>query len=109
MFSINDLINAIYNGNIRITDHADEEANNDNLTFDEIFMSILHGQIIEEYTKDKPFPSCLVFGMNMKKEPIHSVWAFNHENKWAVLITIYRPDHTKWIDWKIRRSKNDSF
>lgn len=108
MFSIEDLIDSIHNDRIRITDHADEEAHSENLPFEEIFTSVLYGEVIEEYPKDRPFPSCLVFGMNMKKEPIHSVWGYNIENRWAVLITVYRPDPTKWIEWKIRRNKDDA-
>ena len=44
----------------------------------------------------------------MKREPVHSVWGFNNENKWAVLITVYRPDPAKWIDMRIRRKKDDA-
>ena len=101
---ISDLIDAIENGRIRITDHADEEAHSDKLTFDEIFASVQKGEIIEDYLTDQPFPSCLVFGMNLNKEPIHSVWAYNRQNKWTVLITVYRPAPERWIDWKERRT-----
>lgn len=34
---------------------------------------------------------------------IHSVWAYNEENQWAVLTTVYRPDPKRWIDWRTRR------
>ncbi|WP_419634089.1 DUF4258 domain-containing protein, partial [Thiolapillus sp.] len=51
---------------------------------------------------DKPYPSCLILGRNFSGEPIHSVWAYNPENLWAVLITVYRPGPERWIDWKIR-------
>ncbi len=108
MVTLIELIDAIHNNRIRITDHADEEAHSDNLHFDDIFTSVLMGEIIEHYPNDKPFPSCLVYGTNMKKEPVHSVWAYNSDNKWAVLITVYRPDPEKWIDWKVRRKENDS-
>jgi len=105
---IENIIKAIQNNKIRITDHADEEAHSDSLTFDEIFTSVIYGEIIEDYPKDKPYPSCLIFGRNFKQEPIHSVWAYNERNQWAVLITVYRPDPARWIDWKVRRQKNDS-
>lgn len=108
MLTIDKIITAIHNNRIRISDHAYEEAYNDRLSFEEIFTSVLQGGIIEKYPKDKPFQSCLVYGMNMKREPVHSVWGFNHENKWAVLITVYRPDPTKWIDMRIRRKKDDA-
>ena len=38
---IENIVNAIRNSRIRITDHADEEAFNDNLTYDEIYSSVL--------------------------------------------------------------------
>jgi hypothetical protein len=101
--SITDLIDAINHYRIRITDHADEEAQNDELAYNDIIFSVSHGEIIENYPEDKPFPSCLIFGFSNQKDPIHSVWAFNSENKWAVLITVYRPDPSRWIDWRTRR------
>jgi hypothetical protein len=70
---IEDIIHALKNNKIRITDHADEEAQADDLSFDEIFISVFKGEIIEDYPKDKPYPSCLVCGENINSEPIHSV------------------------------------
>ena len=103
-----DIINAIHENKIRISDHADEEAQSDQLSFDEIFTSIFQGEIIEDYPEDKPYPSCLIYGLNLKNEPIHSVWGYNPENQWAVLITVYRPDPQRWIKYKRRRNKDDS-
>jgi hypothetical protein len=101
--NIKDIIDAVNYNRIRITDHADEEAQNDKLAYNDIFFSVLHGEVIKDYPDDKPFPSCLIFGFSKRKDPIHSVWAFNSENNWAVLITVYRPDPLLWIDWRIRR------
>jgi len=42
---ITDILNAIQSGQIRITDHADEEAQNDRLSYDEIFSSVLSAQV----------------------------------------------------------------
>jgi len=58
---ISDIIEAIQTNRVRITDHADQEVNSDQLTFDEIYFSVFHGEIIEEYKDDRPFPSCLVY------------------------------------------------
>lgn len=88
---------------MRVTDHADEEAQNDRLTYKEIFSSVANGEIIEEYPRDKPYPSCLVYGESDNNEPIHSVWAYNMNTRFAVLITVYRPDPKKWVNWRIRR------
>jgi hypothetical protein len=59
-----------------------------------------------QYPDDKPFPSCLIYGETFSGEPVHSVWAYNQENQWAVLITVYRPDPRRWIDWRTRRPKD---
>ena len=104
--NIEDIIDAVRSNRIRITNHADEEAQADHLSFDEIFISVFQGEIIEDYFDDKPYPSCLIYGETFSKEPVHSVWAYNQENRWAVLITVYRPDPKRWIDWRIRRAKD---
>ncbi|MCY4409195.1 MAG: DUF4258 domain-containing protein [Caldilineaceae bacterium] len=104
--NLEDIANAIRSDRIRITNHADEEAQMDHLTFDEIFVSVLSGEMIEHYPDDKPYPSCLIYGKTFGQEPVHSVWAFNEANLWAVLITVYRPDPVRWIDWRVRRARN---
>ena len=103
--NINDIIDAIRLDRLRITDHADEEAQADHLSFDEIFVSVHQGEIIESYPDDWPYPSCLIYGETFRSEPVHSVWAYNQENHWAVLVTVYRPDPERWIDWRTRRPK----
>ena len=102
---IENIINAIKNNQIRITDHADEEAESDNLIFDEIYFSVYNGEIIENYPSDNPYPSCLILGKTFSGDPIHSVWAYNDKNKWVALITVYRPDPKRWVNWKIRKKK----
>ena len=71
---IADIIEAIRAGRVRITDHADEEAHYDQLTFDEISSSVLDGEIIEDYPEDQPYPSCLIYGSTFRRDPVHSVW-----------------------------------
>jgi hypothetical protein len=99
---ITEIQKAIQAGRIRITDHADEEAHTDMLSYDEIFFSVLTGKIIEDYPDDKPYPSCLIYGNTFTNEPVHSVWAYNKITIWAVLVTVYRPDPSKWINWQRR-------
>jgi hypothetical protein len=102
---IEDITEAIRGNRLRITDHADEEARADHLTFDEVFFSVFRGEVIEDYPDDVPYPSCLIYGDTFTGMPVHSVWAFNEENRWAVLITVYRPDPKRWLDWRTRRPK----
>jgi len=84
--------------------HADEEAQDENLILKEIIASVIKGEVIEQYQKDKPYPSCLILGNDIKNNPVHSVWAYNGETKASILITVYRPDPNKWMnDNKTRR------
>ena len=101
------IIQAIRGNKVRITDHADEEAQADRLSFEEVYFSVFQGEVIEEYVTDKPFPSCLIYGSTFGGDP-YSVWAYNQESGWAVLITVYRPDPNRWVGWRTRRSRNDA-
>ena len=100
---ISDIIEAIRERRIRISDHADVEAHEDRLSYEEVYYSVLQGEIIEDYPNDTPYPSALIYGQTVIGDPVHSVWAFNPDNRWAVLITVYRPDPDQWIDWRKRR------
>ena len=99
--NIGNIISAIRYNIVRITDHVDEEAFDDGLMYEEIYSSVIQGEVIEDYPNDQPYPSCLIIGRNFSGEPIHNVWAYNPENQWAVLITVYRPDPDRWIECKI--------
>jgi len=100
---ISKIIEAIQSKRINVTYHAREEAKNDALLLDEILFSTFHGEIIEDYPKDKPYPACLVYGESPNGDPIHSVWAYDSKSKIAILITVYRPDPNLWINWKKRK------
>lgn len=100
---IQEIINALQNDRVLITDHADEETQADNLKIDEVYFSVEHGNVIETYIEDKPYPSCLIYGLTFGGDPIHSVWAYNPKTQWAILITVYRPDPKRWINWRKRR------
>ena len=102
---IRDIIEAILAQRFRVTDHADEEAVNDRLALDDVLNSVRHGEIVEDYPQDKPYPSCLVFGASPEGYPIHSVWAYNKGTRWAVLVTVYRPDPERWTNWRTRKKR----
>lgn len=104
---IEDLIRAIGEGNVAITRHAEIERRADGLGYEEIYFSIVEGEIIEEYPQDKPYPSCLVYGDTFEGESVHSVWAYNESNGAAVLITVYRPDPGRWIEFRERRHRGE--
>lgn len=100
---LKDIQAAVRIGSYRVTDHANIEMVEDNLKLKEVVSSLKGGETIEFYPEDFPFPSCLVYGQNEKKEPIHSVWAYDGVKDMAILVTVYRPDPNKWIDFRRRR------
>ena len=100
---IDEIIEAIHASRVNITFHARKEAENDKLVLDDIFHSTQTGEITEEYLDDTPYPSCLIYGTTSLGDPVHSVWAYDAESGIAVLVTVYRPDPSRWINWKRRR------
>jgi len=98
-----DIWDAIQERRLRITDHADEEAANDNLSIINVIGSIASGEKLEEYPDRWPYPSCLILSF-LQEQPIHSVWAYNAITKWTVLVTVYKPDPNLWTDWRRRRT-----
>lgn len=103
MIDLGLIVEAIRADHIRITDHADEEAFSDRVSIERALKSVAAGEIVEQYPNDKPYPSCLIY--SVCEGPLHSVWAYNEKSGWAVLITLYRPDPQRWINWRARRPK----
>ncbi len=104
---IEDIREAVRSGRFDATDHADERSATEQITDEEISASVLNGEIIEDYPDDRPHPSCLIYGRTQAADVLHSVWAYNANEGLAILITVYRPDPGRWIDWRIRRPKSD--
>lgn len=97
---------ALERGNFRVSNHADEELENDGLSFYETKESVQHGEVIEDYPLDRPFPSCLIYGTTGTGTRIHSVWGYSEGKSTAILVTVYRPDPAKWEeDFRKRKTK----
>ena len=103
---IRNIIRAIDNQRYAITDHADQRTQNRQLDIEDIFHAVRHGEIIESYPQDKPYPSCLIYGKDRTDKPVHSAWAYNAQSEHAILITIYRPDPAIWINGRERRKSD---
>lgn len=62
--------------------------------------AIINGEIIEKYPDDKYSPSCLIYGKTKKGRDLHVQVSLPPN---VVIITIYEPDPSEWVDCKIRR------
>jgi hypothetical protein len=97
------VLDAIALGQVQPSRHSLREAANDDLELEEIYASVTHGEVIEDYPNAYPMPACLILGFTPLNEPIHSVWGYDETNRIARLVTVYRPDPNRWINWRIRR------
>ena len=90
--------------NYRLTSHAEREREADHITVQEVEEAVLSEacEIIEDYPTDPRGHSCLILGWTHVGLPIHLVCGHLSEEEFIV-ITIYRPDPTQWIDWRIRQ------
>lgn len=87
---------------IRWTNHVIVRLFQRNISQKDIEKALLNGEIIEEYENDYPFPSCLVYGINLNNEVLHIVCGANETVLW--IITAYYPDNIKWEnDFKKRK------
>ena len=88
------------------TQHARDEMRSEELgpiREREVFEAVQTGEVIESYEDDKPYPSALVYGITSRGRPIHLVCAHADEEDMAIIITVYEPDVSRWIDHRRRR------
>jgi hypothetical protein len=69
---------------------------------DEVIQVLLHGDIIEHYQDDYPFPSCLIFAI-VGMRPLHVVCSIGNEQLYV--ITAYQTDSMQWDETFTKRSK----
>lgn len=84
--------------------HAVDQSILKHITRQEVEEAVANGQIIEDYPTDKYGPSCLIFGLTADTRPLHIQCTYPTRPK-VKIITVYEPDPTEWIDFKIRRPK----
>ena len=99
--------NLVIDGSFRLSEHGNEEIEEDDLPLDEIVAGLADCRIVEDYPEAWKGPSVLVLENLKSGGPIHALWGIpRHGDQVAVLITAYRPDPTKWLfDLLTRRPK----
>ena len=71
---------------------------------EDVYNAIDNGQIIEHYPNDYPYPSCLLFGKDLKGNPLHVV--IGSDGTILYLITSYFPDSDSFENDSITRKEN---
>lgn len=81
--------------NIIFTGHAVQRMFQRGISKNDIRICVEHGQIIEEYQDDTPYPSLLLLGF-VQNRPIHIVLGIDSENDSCIVVTAYEPDRQLW-------------
>ena len=90
----------IQKGKYRFSDHAVKRMISRSIDRSEVEDVITRGEVIEEYPDDKYSPSCLIYGRTKKGRNLHVQVSLPPT---VVIITVYEPESSEWINYKIRR------
>lgn len=100
--TIDTLRNLCKDETILMTQHVYSRCRERGIHYTDIKNAIIHGEIIEQYPDDYPYPSCLTLGACVNGRYIHVVCGVGEGKLW--IITSYYPDPEKWeSDLKTRR------
>ena len=90
-------------GNIEWRKHVLQRLAELNIQQKDVIETLLKGELIENYSEDKPFASGLFFE-KVKGKPLHVVAAYDGRNDIVYVITVYEPSsHYFQKDFKTRK------
>ncbi len=92
-------------GEFEFSKHAVDQSILRRISVQELREAIASGEIIEDYPEDKYGPSCLVLGFTQAGRPLHIHCSYP-SRPLVKIITLYEPDPDKWVDFKVRRTRN---
>jgi len=87
--------------NIRVTQHAQQEMTEEDISLDEVLEAIATGQILENYPEHRRGACCLLSGVAKKDRPLHVVCTTARPT--LIIITVYVPKPPKWTTPAQRR------
>jgi hypothetical protein len=101
---IEDIVQFVQKGMVLWTNHAMVRLSQRAISLQDVENALTHGEIIEQYPADYPFPSCLVLGTTLTDEYLHIVCGMSDSELW--LITAYHPNPAEWsADFRVRKEK----
>ena len=86
--------------------HAVDQSIFRHISVQELREVVANGEIIEDYPDDKYGPSCLILGYTQTGRPLHLQCSYP-SRPLIKIITLYEPDPNQWINFKIRRPRNE--
>lgn len=102
LFDIDNIRKALQRDDIQWSGHALIRMQQRKIKIKDVTKCVLSGEIIEYYSSDYPFPSCLIAGVCDNDKMLHVVCSLGERNVW--IITAYYPNTDEWLkDFKTRR------
>jgi hypothetical protein len=89
-------------GLVEFSKHAVDQSIVRRVTVQDMREAIAAGEIIEDYPDDKYGPSCLLLGYTQTGRPLHIQCSYP-SRPLLKIITLYEPDASLWIDFKVRK------
>ncbi len=89
--------------NIRVTQHAQKEMDDEGITLDEVLEAIANGQILEDYSGHRRGACCLLYGCTHKRRHLHVICTTAQQL--LIIITVYQPLPPKWVNPTQRRKQ----
>ena len=86
---------------IRVTEHAQQEMVEEDISLDEVIEAIIDGEILENYPDHRRGSCCLVYGRTEVSRPLHIVCTTSQPL--LIIITVYEPRPPKWLTPTQRR------
>ncbi len=86
---------------LHITQHAQQEMVEEDISLDDLLETISQGQILEDYPQHKRGACCLLSGLTTAGRAIHVVCTTARPT--LIIITVYEPMPPKWVTPTQRR------
>lgn len=108
-FSLPTIRRAAQAGRIKWRYHALLRASERGITRDMALRVIKEGEILEERSRAKPFPKCLMMAMmEPHKQPLYVSLGYDRAEDYLYIITVHWLDPEKWDDPWTRAPKRRS-
>ncbi len=102
IFDIEKIIELVQEDKIQWSGHVLTRMQQRGIKVRDVIETILSGEMIEYYSTDYPYPSCLISGDCKNNRKLHVVCSLGEGEVW--MITAYYPDNSEWLeDSKTRR------
>jgi hypothetical protein len=82
-------------GQLRVTQHAQQEMVAENITLDDILHAISAATLLEDYPTHRRGACALLYGRDPHGRDLHIVCTT--ANPMLVIITVYEPRRPKWV------------